>query len=102
MYHLESMAHYPERVAKGRLGRRKSQRLPGRTEAQRAAFPFPAVLVGHLDSVVLVPSSSMGYSQAEVADGGDIASDLVSGQLPWRSRTPLKQQAESDLGARAS
>ena len=96
------MAHYPGRVAKGRLGRRKSQRLPGRTEAQRVEFVFPALLVGHPGSVVIVPASSMGYSQAEVAVGGGIAPELVSGQPPWRSRMPLKELAESDLGACAS
>jgi len=95
---LEAMTGDPECVAKGRMDHQKSLRLPGRLEAPHVAFPPPAVLVGNLGPVVLVPSGSMGCRQPEVSAGGRIAFQLVGDQLRWRSTLPLTELAEEALG----
>ena len=88
----------PECVANGRMDCQKSLRLPGRLEAAHVAFPPPAVLVGHLGPVVLVPCGSVGCRQPEVSAGGRIASQFVRDQLPWRSTLSLQELAEEALG----
>ena len=99
---LEAMTGDPECVAKGRMDHQKSLRLPGRLEAPHVAFPPPAVLVGNLGPVVLVPSGSMGCRQPGVSAGGRIASQLVRDQLPWRSTLPLQGLQKKRLAALAS
>ena len=86
-----------ERVANARLDRLQSLRPPGRLEAGACDVPAPAVPVGHLGPVVLVPSGSMGCRRAEASVGGRIAFQLVGNQLPYRSPLPLQELAEEAL-----